>query len=224
MLILSIHVMLNVHIKSLLFCIIFLFTLTSYAESTDNKIINKFKAYLNEIKSIAVDFTQTDSSGTIVNGKLLINKPYRFRCNYYPPHPLVIVGNKNYVSVFDYEMSQLSNIKAEENVFSFLLTDSEFDKHFRIISAEENDIYVIVKLYHDLSERSSQITFDKSTNQIHSLDIFEDHNTINITFDSIAKVKNFNADLFYIKNSDIFGPPERLDKISIEKKYTIAHN
>ena len=206
----------------LLYIISLILLNSSYAEVPDSKVINKFKIYLKEIKSLAVDFTQTDSKGYVTTGKLLINKPYKFRCNYYPPFPLVIIGNKNYVSVYDYDMKNLSRMKSTDNIFNFLLTDSDFDKHFQIESAQENANYIIVKFYHDVSERSSQITFDKTTNQIHSIEVFEDNNIINIVFDKVLKVQRFNEDLFHIRNPDVFGPPVRLNKNQIEQMLLIS--
>ena len=92
----------------------------SYALPPDNNTIAKFKEYIRDIQSIAVDFTQEDSHGNKASGKLLINKPFKFRCNYYSPFPLLIIGNKNYVSVYDYEMENISRIDTKDNVFNFL--------------------------------------------------------------------------------------------------------
>ncbi|MCC8371927.1 MAG: outer membrane lipoprotein carrier protein LolA [Rickettsia endosymbiont of Pseudomimeciton antennatum] len=186
----------------------------------DSKAIDQLKIYLREIKSIAVDFTQEDSVGNQAEGKLLINKPFKFRFNYYPPFPLVVIGNANYVSVYDYDMKHVSRIKAKENVFNFLLEDSiDFDKYFEIESAIDQDNMFKITLYHTLSERRSQITFDKATKQIKMLKILEDDNVIIIKFNHIAKVQKFDDDLFKLKNPEIFGVPNRLSKSDIEKKY-----
>lgn len=189
----------------------------------DNKAIDQLKIYLREIKSIAVDFIQEDSAGKQAEGKLLINKPSKFRCNYYSPFPLVIIGNANYVSVYDYDMKHVSRIKAEENVFNFLLEDSiDFDKYFKIESTINQDNMFKITIYHTLSERRSQITFDKETKQMKMLKILEDDNIITIKFNHIAKVQKFDDDLFKLKNPDIFGVPTRLKKGDIEKKYNLA--
>lgn len=186
----------------------------------DSKAIDHLKIYLREIKSIAVDFTQEDSVGNQTEGKLLINKPSKFRFNYYPPFPLVVIGNANYVSVYDYDMKHVSRIKAKENVFNFLLEDSiDFDKYFEVESAIDQDNMFKITLYHTLSERRSQITFDKATKQIKMLKILEDDNVITIKFNHIAKVQKFDDDLFKLKNPEIFGTPKRLNKSDIEKKY-----
>ncbi|MDR0296639.1 MAG: outer membrane lipoprotein carrier protein LolA [Rickettsia sp.] len=189
----------------------------------DSKAIDQLKIYLREIKSIVVDFTQEDSVGNNAKGKLLINKPSKFRCNYYPPFPLVIIGNASYVSVYDYDMKHVSRIKAEENVFNFLLEDSiDFDKYFEIESTIDQDNMFKITIYHTLSERRSQITFDKETKQVKMLKILEDDNVITIKFNHIAKVQKFDDDLFKLKNPEIFGAPNRLSKSDIEKKYNLA--
>jgi outer membrane lipoprotein-sorting protein len=94
-----------------------LLTSTHFASAAD--ISEEIKSYISSIKSIAVEFIQEDSTGRLAEGMLIIDKPYKFRCNYYEPFPIVIVGNKNYVSVYDYEMGHLSRIKANENIFNF---------------------------------------------------------------------------------------------------------
>lgn len=195
----------------------------SYALPPDDNTIAKFKEYIRGIQSIAVDFTQEDSHGNKASGKLLINKPLKFRCNYYSPFPLVIIGNKNYVSLYDYEMQNVSRIKAEENIFNFLLEDSiDFDKYFQFESVIDEEQLLRITIYNTLSERRSQISFNKNTKQIKMLKIYEDDNIITITFDHILKVKSFDDDLFKLSNPDIFGPPSRLNKIDIEKKYKLA--
>ncbi|MDR0329795.1 MAG: outer membrane lipoprotein carrier protein LolA, partial [Rickettsia sp.] len=110
-----------------------------------------------------------------------------------------------------------------ENVFNFLLEDSiDFDKYFKIESVIDQDNMFKITIYHTLSERHSQITFDKKTKQIKKLEILEDENVITIIFNHIAKVQKFDDDLFKLKNPDIFGTPTRLTKSDIEKKYNLA--
>ncbi len=203
-----------------------LFVVKKQAEmlkAIEQEAIDQLKIYLREMKSIAVDFTQVDSAGNHAEGKLLINKPSKFRCNYYPPFPLVVIGNANYVSVYDYDMKHVSRIKTEENVFNFLLEDVvDFDKYFKIESTIDQDNMFEVTIYHTLSERRSQITFDKETKQMRMLKILEDDNVITIKFNHIAKVQKFDDDLFKLKHPDIFGVPNRLGKKDIEKKYNLA--
>ncbi|WP_347939159.1 outer membrane lipoprotein carrier protein LolA [Rickettsia oklahomensis] len=209
--------------KKILFLAVICFFVNSVTVYANNHtVILELKTYLRTIKSVAIDFTQEDSKNTIAKGKLLIRKPY-FRCNYYPPFPLIIIGTKNFVSMYDYDMEQVSRINRSENIFNFLLEDNEnFDKDFIFESViNEGNIFKIT-IYHTLTEKRSEITFNKATKQIELIKIFEDNNIVTITFDKIAKVQKFSDDLFKLKNPEIFGPPERLPKSEIEKKYIVS--
>ncbi|XVN41022.1 MAG: outer membrane lipoprotein carrier protein LolA [Rickettsia endosymbiont of Argas persicus] len=201
---------------------IFINSVVAFGE-IDKSAILELKNYLRTIKSAAIDFTQEDSKNNIAQGKLLINKPYNFRCNYYPPFPIVIVGTKNFVSMYDYDMDQVSRINRSENVFNFLLEDNEsFDKDFIFESVVNEGNNLIITIYHNITEKHSKINFDKATKQIKALKILEDNNTVTITFDKIVKVKKFDDDLFKLKNPEIYGTPERLTKSEIEKKYVVS--
>ena len=204
--------------------IIYLFVNSSLALAADDKAaISELKTYLRTIKSVAIDFIQEDSKANIVKGKLLINKPYNFRCNYYPPFPLVIIGTKNFVSMYDYDMEQVSRINRSDNILNFLLEDNEnFNKDFVFESVVNERNFFKITIYHTLTEKRSEITFNKSIKQIEVLKIFEDDNIVTITFNKIAKVQKFSDDLFKLKNPEIFGPPERLTKSGIEKKYIVS--
>lgn len=209
-------------IRFILIYLILGFLNNIFAASTiDNKIVDEFRLYLQGIKLIAVDFTQIDSGGLEAEGKLLIEKPYKFRCNYYPPFPLVIIGNTNYVSVYDYEMEQISRMKSSENIFNFLLSDEvEFDKHFVFKEAIDDSESLKISLFHKLTERLSSLSLDKKTKQLKRMEIFEGDNIITIYFHNITRVSKFDSDLFTIKNPDIYGPPARLTKTELEKKFT----
>ncbi len=207
--------------------IIYLFVNSSLTFGADDKTaISELKTYLRKIKSVAIDFTQEDSYGKIVKGKLLIHKPYNFRCNYYPPFPLVIIGTKNFVSMYDYDMEQVSqyNRRRVKINFNFLLEDNEhLTRIYFVFEAVINARNISkITIYHTLTEKRSEITFNKATQQIEALKIFEDNNIVTITFDKIAKVQKFSDDLFKIKNPEIFGPPKRLTKSEIEKKYIVS--
>jgi outer membrane lipoprotein-sorting protein len=141
----------------------------------------EIKSYITNIKSIAVEFEQSDDNGQVAHGMLNIDKPHKFRCNYYEPFPIVIVGNKNYVSVYDYEMENLSRIKSDENIFNFLLVDKvSFDDQFEVLLAKEQGKDYIIKIKHHGLNKISEISFDKESKQIQTMKIFEENNVIEV--------------------------------------------
>lgn len=192
--------------------------------SSDSKSNSKAKlaSYLSGIRSIAVEFSQTDTKGSSTSGMLIIDKPHRFRCNYYAPFPLLIVGNKNYVSIYDYELQHFGRIKAEENIFNFLLLDkADFEKDFEVLSEQEtgsqDDGYIELMLYHEDSGRNSKITFDKAKKQLKSIQIFEEDNEITVSFKDTRNISKASRKLFILQDPDIFGTPARLSKQDLVK-------
>ena len=184
-------------------------------------VSGEIKTYIRNIKTIAVEFSQSDSQGTKSEGMLIIDKPYKFRCNYYEPFPLVIVGNNNYVSVYDYEMEHLSRIKAEDNIFYFLLVnDIDFENKFEILSAKTIGNNYVFKLKSNEVDKISEISFDRNTKHIKQMKIYEDNNTITLNFGPTKQIKNVSKSLFVLQDPDIFGKPDRLNKKELEKKFT----
>lgn len=205
--------------KHILLVILAFITLNANAGNISNEI----KEYISNIKSIAVEFTQTDSMNQEFKGMLIIDKPYKFRCNYYEPFPIVIVGNKNYISLYDYEMNNLSRIKAEENIFNFLLVDNiDFEKKFELVTAIEEGGYYVIKVRSNDLNKTTEITFDKKTKHIKKMRIFEENNIIALTFDQTYEIHNVSRELFIMQDPDLFGRPKRFNKAELEKKINIV--
>lgn len=187
--------------------------------SKQEAITEAIKSYIQNIHSVAIEFEQSDSKGTKANGILIIDKPHKFRVNYLPPFPLLIVGNKNYVSVYDYEMENLSRIDAKDNIFNFLLVDKiNFDNQFEVIYAKDENGQYKLKLKHLDSGRVSEIVFNKSTHHITTMTIYEDDNIINLKFGITKNLNKVDSKLFILQNPDIYGKPVRLDQQTLMKK------
>jgi len=213
--------------KSMLRLAIILFLCIATSHASDNassQDIDIFKAYLKKLNSVAIDFTQTDSDDVEAEGKLLIVKPHKFLCNYYAPYPLLIVGNKSYVSVYDYDLEQLSRVPTDENMFNFLLTDKgEIEEHFHIEHILRNGNDFIVNLYHAESERRTIVTFDIINQRLKSIVTHEpDGMIITLAVTNIEQIKNAEPGLFILQDPEIYGAKKRLDKAALEKKYQIV--
>ena len=205
----------------IMICIIFVLPCITFGGESDDPL-EQVKNYIQSIKSVAIEFDQVDVKNNRASGILIIDKPYKFRCNYYPPYPIVIIGNKNYVSLYDYEMEQLSRIKYRDNIFSFLLEDNlDLDNKFNVVSAEKVSNGYKLRVHNSDLNRTSEITFNKNTGHINLIKIFEDNNTITLIVKNVQKIRNIKKDLFIIQNPDIFGSPERYDHVNIKKQYQI---
>lgn len=186
-------------------------------------VLTEFKTYLTSLQSVAIDFKQEDSRGASASGKLVIVKPDKFLCNYYAPYPLVIVGNKSYVSVYDFDLEQLSRIKTADNMFNFLLTDSgDIEKNFHVNKAARMSGYVEIELYHTELDRTTTVIVKLPEYRLQSIITDEaDGNIITLHIENIQTIKGVDKELFILRNPDVYGVPTRMDKKVIEKKYSL---
>lgn len=183
--------------------------------------IDVFKSYMESLKSVAMDFSQIDSRGSEAVGKLIIQKPYKFRLNYYPPHPLIVLGNKSEVVMYDYGLEQTTRISAKENMFNFLLVDSkDWDKNFRTEEIFESEGHIIAKLYNYQTERMISIILKGHPLELRKIIVDEpDGNVIEVFIGEIKQISSTDNGLFLLPNTQIFGKPARLGKKEIEEKY-----
>ena len=72
--------------------------------------VTRIEIYLNEIRTLAADFIQIAPDGAISRGRFYLKRPGRFRFEYEPPAPVLIVADGTYVNYFDIEQGQLSQI------------------------------------------------------------------------------------------------------------------
>ena len=77
-----------------------------------------------------------------------------------------------------------------------------------------------MKLKSNDLDKISEISFDKNTKHIKQMKIYEDNNTITLTFGITKQIKNVSKSLFIMKDPDVFGKPDRLSKQDLEKRFT----
>lgn len=199
----------------------FLYSFISFNTAFADDKIDTFVSYLANIKSVAMDFSQTDSRGSSSSGKLIISKPHRFRINYYAPYPLLLLGNKKEVIMYDFGLEQTTRIDAKENMFNFLLVDmKDWEQSFKIENVFEVDGSIVAKLYNYATERTISITLSLRPLSIKTIIIDEpDGNVIEVLIENVQNITSVDKDLFLLPNPDVFGKPARLDKENLEKKY-----
>lgn len=192
-------------LRFLLVCLLHIICTSAFANYQD------LVSYLNKNKITALEFYQEDAFGHTAKGVLLIEKPYKFRLNYYEPNPILIVGNKNYFSVYDFKMKHLSRVEAERNTLSALLLDDvDLRKNFQVISEQITPTQYQIKLFDALTNKAVEIIFDHKKNLLKNLIIYEDNNQIKLDFVRVAYPDKMPRNWFILQDPDIFGPPKRL--------------
>jgi outer membrane lipoprotein-sorting protein len=82
--------------------------------------IAAINTYINNIQTLVADFTQVAPDGSIGYGRFFLKRPGRFRWQYDPPIPLLIVGNGKTLIYHDLELDQVSHVPARDNLASIL--------------------------------------------------------------------------------------------------------
>ncbi len=204
------------------------YPLSSHGQSLcEHRLLDEIESYLNNLNKFAVKFTQYNKEGEIttnIGGILLIEKPGKFRANYDSPHPLVIVGGNKFVSIYDYELDELSRIGAEDNIFKFLLeTNLKIEDSIKIDKCVLNPESIILNLTHKETEQKAQIYFKTKPISLDKMIIPDYANPdggdedILIKFGPIMNLKAINKEFFTLRDNRIYGPLKRYSSEEIIK-------
>jgi outer membrane lipoprotein-sorting protein len=176
------------------------------------------KNYLKSLKSVAIDFEQIleDESA---KGMLLIKKPHNFRCNYFSGSDLLIVGNRKFISIYDYNLNELSNIDRKDNMLHFIILNDEDIEKLNITQIiDYNDSVEFLSTDSEKNELS--IILSKSPLKLEQISFSGlNQKQLIIQFGKIVEIENFNQSLFSIKNPKIFGPPSQLSLEALTKNF-----
>ncbi len=72
--------------------------------------IAAIEAYLNRITTIRSRFTQVNDDGSVATGLFLLKRPGKFRLDYDPPVPFVLVGTGNWIIYADTKLQETNQI------------------------------------------------------------------------------------------------------------------
>lgn len=139
--------------------------------------------YFNGIDIIAIDFEQIDSNENTSTGILLIKRPNHLRVNYDPPNPLVIVGNKDMVYIYDFDLETMSYAKPSQNALSALLNIGSTN----VIEVQEHDEFYTLVIMYDQDNNDSYGEIDVSKKPV---SIMEVRSYKNNAFDVAVRIKN----------------------------------
>jgi len=108
--------------------------------AADRADVARVEDYLNSIHTVAARFLQTTSDGNVAQGSFYLERPGKMRVQYDPPDPLFMVASGIYLSVYDPELKQTSNLPIESTPAYFLLKDKiGFDKDVTVSKVERGN-------------------------------------------------------------------------------------
>lgn len=135
--------------KFLLFASILFFNSAFCSEDNSSLWISAMKNFLqSDLNFFQSDFEQKDSSGNISKGKLyLMANKGQMKLKYLPPNPNVITVKDFKMTHYDRELKEKTVISIYSSPFAFLLDKNlDFDKNVKVLSVEERDNIVGIKL------------------------------------------------------------------------------
>lgn len=104
---------------------LFAYTLTILSLSLVNVLASEdtqnYERYLNALKTLSGDFTQTNSKGSTVTGTIQISRPGKMRLTYNSPSSLLIVANGKWLITKDTESDQVDYVSLDKTPAAFIL-------------------------------------------------------------------------------------------------------
>lgn len=94
-------------------------SVTAAAESRAT-VLSRVEQYLSNISTIVSDFSQVAPDGQITSGKFYLKRPQQMRWQYNPPTPILMVTRGSFLTYYDYELNQVSDIPLQDTLLGFL--------------------------------------------------------------------------------------------------------
>ena len=89
----------------------------------DEHDIARIEAYLNDIRTMKGRFLQVAADGAMTNGVFYLRRPRRFRFEYAPPSPVLLVGDGLWLIFHDRELGQVSRVPLTSSPLGLLIDD-----------------------------------------------------------------------------------------------------
>ena len=107
----------------------------------------RVQQHLSAMTSLVADFSQTDRSGQVQNGRLTLRQPGRIRFQYAPGNPLLIVADGSSLTMIDYEVRQVQRWPIRNSPLSVLIDpQANLVRYGRLIdTGDRNTISVEVR-------------------------------------------------------------------------------
>ena len=107
----------------------------------------RVQQHLSAMTSLVADFSQSDRSGQVQDGRLTLRQPGRIRFQYAPGNPLLIVADGRSLTLIDYEVRQVQRWPIRNSPLSVLIDpQANLVRYGRLIdTGDRNTISVEVR-------------------------------------------------------------------------------
>lgn len=174
--------------------------------------INRIESYLNGIKSMKSRFIQINPDGSAWNGTLFVRRPGKFRFEYDPPIPHLLIANGSWFFHVDRALHETNVIPLAKTPAQFLVKDNvSLKKDFKITKVEEEPGIIKVGLVTrdnpDLGEVT--LTFSDKPLELRKWTVRDvQDNLTQITLQDTRYGVSLDSDLFKYVEQPVGAKPE----------------
>lgn len=110
------------------------------AQQSPSDALNSISTHLRAMTTMTANFSQSDRSGQIQNGKLLLKQPGRIRFQYGKEANLLIVGDGKALTMIDYDVKQVQRWPIKNSPLGALLNPKrDLSKYGKMIPTRNPD-------------------------------------------------------------------------------------
>jgi outer membrane lipoprotein-sorting protein len=162
--------------------------------------INRIESYLNGIRTMQSRFVQINPDGSAWNGNLYVRRPGKFRFEYDPPIPHLLIANDSWFFHIDRALKETNVIPLVKTPAQFLVKENiSLKKDFRITNVKQMpgivQVAMVTRDNPDLGEVT--LTFSDKPLELRKWTVRDiQDNVTQITLQNTRYGVNINADLF----------------------------
>jgi outer membrane lipoprotein-sorting protein len=171
----------------------------------DKAALTQLNAYLNQIRNLSGDFTQTSPRGQVANGIFYIAKPGKMRFEYAPPSPLLVVSDGNWVTVKNTQRKSDDQYPLSTTPLKLVLADQvNLFEQAVILNVEHTETLSAITMQEKGQLVAGQLTmvFDRANNELVQWIIVDGKGQrTSVELSNIDKTAEPNPKLFVVQRS-----------------------
>lgn len=127
------------------FCLATIFFCAPQASAEQSKKVQEIESYLNSLKTLKANFTQTAADGSQTSGTFYLSRPGKLRFEYDAPSKDFIVADGTFIYFYDGQMGEQANTRISNSLADFFLRkDLSLSGDIRVVgTAQSGDLFYI---------------------------------------------------------------------------------
>ena len=171
----------------------------------DVNALQQLNTYLNNIRGMKGEFTQTSPRGQVANGVFYISKPGKMRFEYAPPSPLLVVSDGSWVTVKNTKRKRDDQYPLSTTPLKLVLADQvNLFEQAVILNVEHRENLSAITMQEKGQLVAGQLTmvFDRNSNELVQWIIIDGKGQrTSVQLSNIDNTADPNPNLFVVKQS-----------------------